>query len=126
MRFRLTLALALVVGCGHVDLAKATATSSKAISDLGKAATVAATAHHEGAKAVIEICRAQVGADATSDAREACVSRHGYNPDDVAKFEAAIAKAKELADTTQRVLDELEAALPYIEKGLEAAKAVAR
>jgi hypothetical protein len=121
------IAIALLLtlpGCAHASLPKAVGDASKALGDLGKAATVAATLHRKGAETVIGICRAQLGADATADDRDACVTRYGYSPEAVRAFEAAIAKAAEIAAAAEAVLDELRAAQPMIDAALEAAEAV--
>lgn len=113
----------LSVACAQT-LSDATRYADKSMAIVNVVANESGRAYRDATLVAINLCRAELGDDSTPEQREACLSRRGFAPDQVAKAREAFEALARAYDEIAAALEEIRAATPALEAAENSARGV--
>jgi len=106
----------LVLGCA-AGLTRAAHYADKSMAVVDVVANKGARIYQEATIAAINLCRAELGQTSTPEAREACLRKRGFAPDQIAKVREAYEALARAYDNIAVALEEIREAAPVLEQG---------
>jgi hypothetical protein len=107
--------LVTLVGCAQT-LSDATRYADKSMAIVDVAANEGARAYRDATLEAINVCRAELGDASTPEAREACLSRKGFAPDQIGQVREAFEALARAYDEIATALEEIREATPALEQ----------